>query len=115
MEQQAQQDSSARAGKTLETGLVMKRILLVLLILPLLVEIASAQSLRMRMLERQAARAIRNAGFWCDKVSDARVDQTRSAMGPTIVQVTCDDKTAFAQYQLTMTKDNKIAKIETWK
>jgi hypothetical protein len=77
------------------------------------VEAASGQSsLQMRVLERQAGRAIRNAGFWCDKVTNATVDKVRSSMGTTIVQVTCDDKTAFAQYKLTMTKENKIAKIE---
>ncbi|CAN7635328.1 hypothetical protein LJR231_004859 [Phyllobacterium sp. LjRoot231] len=94
----------------------MKRILPALLILLCASEIASAQSLQSRMLQRQTARAIRNAGFWCDKITDARIDKARSAGGPTIVRVTCDDKTTFAQYRLTMNADNsKIAKIEPWK
>lgn len=35
-----------------------------------------------RMLKRQTARVIRNAGFWCDKIIDARIDKARSADGP---------------------------------
>jgi hypothetical protein len=94
----------------------MKRILPALLILLCASEIAAAQSLQSRMLERQTARAIRNAGFWCNKITDARIDKARSAGGPTIVQVTCDDKTTFAQYSLTMNANNSnIAKIEPWK
>lgn len=68
-----------------------------------------------RMLKRQTARVIRNAGFWCDKIIDARIDKARSADGPTVIKVTCDDKTNFAQYKLTITADNKITKVEVWK
>jgi len=93
----------------------MKQFLLISLIALVSVEPAVAQNLRIRMLERQTARTIRQAGFWCDKISDARIDKARSAMGPTIVRVTCDDGTRYMQYKLTMTADNKIEKIETWK
>ncbi|HMF66699.1 MAG TPA: hypothetical protein VK602_03720 [Phyllobacterium sp.] len=94
----------------------MKRILPALLILLCASEIASAQALESRMLQRQTARAIRNAGFWCDRITDARIDKVRSADGPTIVRVTCDDKTTFAQYSLTMNAgNNKITKIQPWK
>ncbi|NTS29921.1 hypothetical protein HQ945_01520 [Phyllobacterium sp. BT25] len=77
--------------------------------------LAEAQTMEKNMLERRTARAIRNAGFWCDQVSNAYVDKVLSSTGPTVVRVTCDDKTRFEQYKLTMTKDNKIAKIEVWK
>ena len=79
--------------------------------------IAAAQThtLESNMLQRQTARAIRNAGYWCDRVSNAYVDKLLSATGPTIVRVTCDDKTRFEQYKITMNKDNRIAKIEVWK
>lgn len=78
------------------------------------VNIAVAQT-ESRMLKRQTARVIRNAGFWCDKITDARIDRVKSASGATIVKVTCDDKTKFAQYMLTMSSDNRIMKIEDWK
>ncbi|WP_091949143.1 hypothetical protein [Phyllobacterium sp. YR620] len=77
--------------------------------------LAEAQTMEKNMLERRTARAIRNAGYWCDQVSNAYVDKVLSSTGPTVVRVTCDDKTRFEQYKLTMTKDNKIAKIEVWK
>jgi hypothetical protein len=94
----------------------MNRILMTLLILVSASELAAGQTLESRMLQRQTARAIRNAGFWCDRITDARIDKARSAGGPTIVQVTCDDKTTFAQYSLTMDAANsKIAKIEPWR
>lgn len=92
----------------------MKRIAQGLCLLVALTHVASAQSLQVRILERQTARAIRAAGFWCNKISDARIDHVLSAAGPTIVLVTCDDKTRFAQYKLTMTPDDKISKIEVW-
>lgn len=92
----------------------MKCILSVcLVILCFSADVASAQT-ESRMLKRQTARVIRNAGFWCDRITDARIDKTRSADGPTVVKVTCDDKTNFAQYKLTMTADNKITKVENW-
>ena len=77
-------------------------------------DVAWAQT-ESRMLKRQTARVIRNAGFWCDKITDARIDKARSADGPTVIKVTCDDKTNFAQYKLTMTAGNKITKVEAWK
>lgn len=92
----------------------MKRTL-ALLMLVCATDVSLAQSLRVRLLERNTAKVIRDAGFWCDKITDARVDRARSAVGPTIVQVTCDDKTTFAQYKLTMTAENRISKIEVWK
>jgi len=92
----------------------MKRIAQGLCLLVALTDVAAAQSLQVRILERQTARAIRAAGFWCNQISDARIDHVLSAAGPTIVLVTCDDKTRFAQYKLTMTADDKIAKIEVW-
>jgi hypothetical protein len=96
-------------------GVSMKYILPALLVLLCASDVASAQSAQTNMLERRTARAIRNAGFWCDQVSNAQVDKVLSSMGPTVVRVTCDDRTRFEQYKLTMTKDNKIAKIEVWK
>jgi hypothetical protein len=93
----------------------MKYILAGLLVLSCACDVATAQSMQSSMLERRTARAIRNAGFWCARVSNAQVDKVLSSMGPTVVRVTCDDKTRFEQYKLTMTKDNKIAKIEAWK
>lgn len=92
----------------------MKRTL-ALLMLVYATDVSLAQSLSVRLLERNTASAIRDAGFWCGKITNARVDRARSAIGPTIVQITCDDKTAFAQYKLTMTAENKISKIEVWK
>ncbi|MEJ1117404.1 hypothetical protein V9K92_02875 [Phyllobacterium sp. CCNWLW109] len=68
-----------------------------------------------RILKRQTARAIRNAGFWCDRMTDARIDKVKSLSGTTIVKVTCDDKINFAQYMLTMSPANKITKVEIWK
>lgn len=96
-------------------GVSMKCILPAFLVLLCASDIAAAQSAQTNMLERRTARAIRNAGFWCDQVSEAQVDKALSSIGPTIVRVTCDDKTRYEQYKLTMTKDNKIAKIEVWK
>ncbi|MEK1851096.1 MAG: hypothetical protein AAAC48_04250 [Phyllobacterium sp.] len=93
----------------------MKYILPALLVLVCTGDIAAAGSIKSNMLERRTARAIRNAGFWCDRITDAQIDKGLSSMGPTIVRVTCDDKTRFEQYKVTMTKDNKIAKIEPWK
>ncbi|MEK1890122.1 MAG: hypothetical protein AAAB35_21675 [Phyllobacterium sp.] len=93
----------------------MKFILPALVIFSFGASAAAAQSMERNMLERRTARAIRNAGFWCDQVSNAYVDKVLSSTGPTVVRVTCDDKTRFEQYKLTMTKDNKIAKIEIWK
>jgi hypothetical protein len=98
-----------------EWGWNMKYILPAVLLLLCTGDIAAAGSMQSTMLERRTARAIRNAGFWCDRVTDAQIDKVLSSMGPTVVRVTCDDKTRFEQYKLTMTKDNKIAKIETWK
>jgi hypothetical protein len=92
----------------------MKLMLPALLALSCLTNIAAAQSMENNMLERRTARAIRNAGFWCDRVSNAYIEKVLST-GPTVVRVTCDDKTRFEQYKVTMTKDNKIAKIEVWK
>lgn len=92
----------------------MKSILSILFLL-CTSSIVAAQSVQTNMIERVGARAIRHAGFWCDRVSNAQIDKVLSSMGPTIVRVTCDDKTRFEQYKLTMTKDSKIAKIEVWK
>ncbi|MBZ9657085.1 hypothetical protein [Phyllobacterium lublinensis] len=93
----------------------MKRVIAALLMLVTMAEYAHAQTAQTRMLERQTARAIRNAGFWCDKVSEAAVDKVLSALGPTVVRVTCDDRTRYEQYKVTMTPQNRIAKIERWK
>ncbi len=93
----------------------MRLVLPALLSVLCITDLAAAQTMQTNMLERRTARAIRNAGFWCDQVSDAYIDKALSSTGPTIVRVTCDDKTRFEQYKLTMTKDNKIAKIEVWK
>jgi hypothetical protein len=78
------------------------------------VNLAVAQT-ESRMLQRQTARAIRHAGYWCDRVTDARIDKVKSLSGTTIVKVTCDDKINFAQYMLTISPANKIAKVEVWK
>lgn len=78
------------------------------------VSLAVAQT-ESRILKRQTARAIRNAGFWCDRMTDARIDKVKSLSGTTIVKVTCDDKINFAQYMLTMSPANKITKVEIWK
>ncbi|WP_133123928.1 hypothetical protein [Phyllobacterium zundukense] len=93
----------------------MRRTLPVLLMLAAMPGFAAAETVQTRTLERQAARAIRSAGFWCDKVSEAKIDQVLSASGPTVVRVTCDDRTRYEQYKLTMTPKNTIAKIEVWK
>ncbi|TDQ20872.1 hypothetical protein DEV91_12198 [Phyllobacterium brassicacearum] len=93
----------------------MKRVIAAFLMLVAMAEFAAAQTAQMRILERQAARAIRNAGFWCDKVSEAEIDKVLSAQGQTVVRVTCDDRTRYEQYKLTMTPKNTIAKIEVWK
>jgi flagellar basal body-associated protein FliL len=64
------------------------------------------------MLERQAGRAIRQAGHWCDKVSHMAVNEKQSLPSRRVVRVTCDDGTRYVQYDLTMRPDNKIASIE---
>jgi hypothetical protein len=64
------------------------------------------------MLDRQAGRAIRQAGHWCDKVSHMAVNEKRSLPSRHVVRVTCDDGTRYVQYDLVMTADNKIASIE---
>lgn len=64
------------------------------------------------MLERQTARAIRNAGHWCDRVSHMRVDTRVSTPKRRVVLVTCDDGTRYEQYSLVVGTDNKITSIE---
>lgn len=64
------------------------------------------------MLERQAGRAIRQAGHWCDKVSHMAVNKKQSLPSQRVVRVTCDDGTRYVQYDLVMSSDNKITSIE---
>lgn len=67
---------------------------------------------RADMLERQTARLIRNAGHWCDRVSDMRVDKRKSTQGRQVVLVTCYDVRHFAQYELIVGSDNKVRSIK---
>jgi hypothetical protein len=67
------------------------------------------------MLERQAGRAIRQAGHWCDEVSRMAVNTKLSLPSRRVVRVTCDDGTRYVQYDLVLRPDNKIASIETVK
>jgi hypothetical protein len=78
-------------------------VLLAMMLLP-----AAAQA---DMLERQTARFIRNAGYWCDRVSDMRVDKRQSTQVRRVVLVTCYDVRHFAQYELVLGSDNKVRSI----
>lgn len=64
------------------------------------------------MLERQAGRAIRNAGHWCGRVSNMAVNDKVSLPTRRVVRVTCDDGTRYVQYDLVMSPDNKVQSIE---
>lgn len=63
------------------------------------------------MLERQAGRAIRNAGHWCDRVSHMAVNTKVSTPERRVVRVTCDDGTRYVQYDLVLGADDKITSI----
>lgn len=63
------------------------------------------------MLERQTARAIRNAGHWCDRVTDMREDKRQSTPERRVVLVTCYDIRHLAQYELILGADNKLRSI----
>ncbi|MCX5519007.1 hypothetical protein OSH10_11230 [Kaistia defluvii] len=64
------------------------------------------------MLERQAGRAIRQAGHWCDAVSRMAVNTKLSLPSRRVVRVTCDDGTRYVRYDLVLRPDNTIASIE---
>lgn len=75
--------------------------------------IAAASTLaNAAILERQAGRAIRNAGHWCDRVSNIAVNDKVSTPARRVVRVTCDDGTRYVQYDLVLTPDNKVQSIE---
>jgi flagellar basal body-associated protein FliL len=63
------------------------------------------------MLERQAGRAIRNAGHWCDRVSNMAVNTKTSTPQRRVVRVTCDDGTRYVQYDLVLGADDKVTSI----
>jgi len=63
------------------------------------------------MWERRAARLIRNAGHWCDRVRDMRLDKRKSTQIRKTVLVTCSDGRRFAQYELIVDKDNRLRSI----
>jgi hypothetical protein len=63
------------------------------------------------MLERQAARAIRKAGHWCDRVTDMREDKRQSTPERRVVLVTCYDIRHLAQYELILGVDDKLHSI----
>jgi hypothetical protein len=64
------------------------------------------------MLERQAGRAIRNAGHWCDRVTNIAVNEKLSTPQRRVVRVTCDDGTRYVQYDLVLDSDNRVTSIE---
>lgn len=70
-----------------------------------------SQAAQADMLERQTARAIRNAGHWCDRVSDMREDKRQSTPERRVVLVTCYDIRHLAQYELVLGADNKLRSI----
>jgi len=61
--------------------------------------------------ERQAARTIRNAGHWCDRVRDITLDKRKSTQIRKTVLVTCSDGRRFAQYEMIVDQDNKLTSI----
>jgi hypothetical protein len=63
------------------------------------------------MMERQAGRAIRNAGHWCDRVTHMAVHEQYSTPQRRIVRVTCDDGTRYVQYDLVFGSDNRVTEI----
>ena len=84
----------------------MKRTLCILSAVLVLPSLASAD-----ILERRAARLIRAAGFWCDRVSDVRYDEQLTAGGAPVVRVTCDDGTRYVQYRLDLNRDNTVRTV----
>jgi hypothetical protein len=63
------------------------------------------------MLERQAGRAIRAAGHWCERVTHMAVLEPYSTPQRRIVRVTCDDGTRYVQYDLVLGSDNRVSEI----
>lgn len=63
------------------------------------------------MLRLEVRHHIRQAGYWCDRVSDIRTDLQAKAKGIVAVKVTCDNNARFAQYRLEFGPDKKIVKI----
>lgn len=63
------------------------------------------------MMERRTARIIRNAGHWCDQVSDLQLDKRKSTPERRVVLVTCYDIRHFVQYELVVGSDNKVRSI----
>jgi len=63
------------------------------------------------MLERQAGRAIRNAGHWCDRVSHMAVNTRLSTPDRRVVRVTCDDGTRYVEYDLVLDADDRVTSI----
>ncbi len=63
------------------------------------------------MMERRTARIIRNAGHWCDRVSDLQLDKRKSTPERRVVLVTCYDVRHFVQYELVVGSDNKVTSI----
>lgn len=90
----------------------MMRALSILLMILTMTEASFAQVADTPLLEQRVGRAIRKAGFWCGWVSYLRIDTTRSVEGAVILLVTCDDRTRYQQYNVSLDKDNKIEKIE---
>ncbi len=70
-----------------------------------------ATAARADVLERQTARAIRNAGHWCDRVTDIREDKRQSTPERRVVLVTCYDVRHLAQYELVLGADYKVRSI----
>ncbi|MGH6762019.1 MAG: hypothetical protein ACRECW_10595 [Phyllobacterium sp.] len=85
----------------------MKKIFCILIAALFVPSIANAE-----ILERRAARLIRQAGHWCDRVSDIRYDQQLTAGGAPVVRVTCDDGTRYVQYRLELNRDNTVKSIK---
>ena len=71
----------------------------------------AAEPAAARLLEWQAGRMIRKAGYWCQRVSDMRVIKNRSTDETLFVLVTCSGSD-FAQYQVIIGRDNRVRSIE---
>jgi hypothetical protein len=75
--------------------------------------ILATQPVAARLLDWQAGRLIRKAGYQCDHVSDMRVIKHRSTAETLFVLVTCSGS-EFAQYQLAVGKDNSVKSIKKY-
>jgi hypothetical protein len=63
------------------------------------------------LMNWQVAKLIRDAGYWCDSISDIRPDLHAKGDGVIAVRVTCDTSARFAQYRLEFNDDDTLRSI----